>query len=242
MGKLSINYFLEQFIPNKFKKEKSDPRWYNVDVRRALRRQRACHSKMKNLRTDTPIAKRNQILEKYKTSKATTREAFRSAFIEFKRKKLLEQLKHNPKTFWSCIRETQGTRSTVNPLRNTNGEKLTASLDKANLLNFYLQSVFTNSPHTAHIEIKPRSIVTMPPIHISSDGIENLLKELNPNKCPGPEGIPARVFRDLAPEIAPYLKNVSNKSVTEHTVPRVYIYLYLYNTLQTATRACGRGC
>jgi hypothetical protein len=217
-----ISSGIEQFIPNNFKKENSDPRWYNVDVRRALRRQRACHSKMKNLPTDTPDARRNQILEKYKTSKATTREAFRSAFIEFKRKTLLEQLKHNPKAFWSFVRETQGTRSTVNPLRNTNGEIVTTSLDKANLLNFYFQSVFTNSPQTTHIEIKPRSKVTMPPIHISSDGIENLLKELNPNKSPGPEGIPARVFRDLAPEIAPYLQIVFNKSVSEHTVPRVW--------------------
>jgi hypothetical protein len=148
---------IEQFIPNVSTKENSDPRLYNVGVGRALIRQRESYSKMKNLRTHTPDAKRNHILEKYKLSKATTKEAFRRASKEFKRKALLEQLKHNPKAFWSFVRKTQGTRSTVNQLINANGEIVTISLDNANLLNFYFQSIFTNSPHTTAIEIKSRS-------------------------------------------------------------------------------------
>jgi hypothetical protein len=59
-------------------------------------------------------------------------------------------------------------------------------------------------------------------MHVFSNSIENLHKELSPNKSPGPEGIPARVFRDLAPEIEHNLQVVFSKSESEHTLPRVW--------------------
>jgi hypothetical protein len=60
----------------------------------------------------------------------------------------------------------------------------------------------------------------MPPIHISSNSIENLFKESSPIKSPGPEGIPVPVFGDLAPELAHCLRVVFCKYENEHTLAR----------------------
>ena len=52
----------------------------------------------------------------------------------------------------------------------------------------------------------------MPPIHITVRGIEQLLKELKPNKAQGPDNIPARILKEMASKIAPILTIIFQKS------------------------------
>jgi hypothetical protein len=44
------------------------------------------------------------------------------------------------------------------------------------------------------------------------------LRSIKSNKSPGPEGIPACVLKDLAPQIAPFFEMVFNKSLSEGKV------------------------
>lgn len=45
----------------------------------------------------------------------------------------------------------------------------------------------------------------MPDIEVSLEGVVKLLKELNPNKASGPDGIPAHILKLAAEEVAPAL-------------------------------------
>ena len=137
-----------------------------------------------------------------------------------RKKTLASQLSTNPKVFWSYVREVQGNRSKVNSLKDEKGKMYSGGLEKANLLNSYFKTVFTDTLDSDVVMVNNRFDRKMPEIEISLQGIENLLKSISPNKSPGPEEIPARVFRDLGPEIAPYLQVVFNKSLTESKVPK----------------------
>ena len=61
---------------------------------------------------------------------------------------------------------------------------------------------------------------SMPDISINNEGVEKLLKKLNPNKACGPDSITGRVLKDLAEEISPFLTHIySRKPLTLGTSP-----------------------
>jgi len=50
-------------------------------------------------------------------------------------------------------------------------------------------------------------------------GIENLLNDIDPTKSSGPDRIPAKLLKVLAPEISPCLKLFFSASLNQYTVP-----------------------
>ena len=59
----------------------------------------------------------------------------------------------------------------------------------------------------------------MADIQISEDGVEKLLKDLNPHKAMGPDGLHPRILKQLASTIAPTLQIIFQKSISTGRVP-----------------------
>ena len=57
-------------------------------------------------------------------------------------------------------------------------------------------------------------------INITENGIRKLLKELNPNKSPGPDNLGPQVLKKLADDIAPVLLPIFKKSLATGEVPQ----------------------
>ena len=75
---------------------------------------------------------------------------------------------------------------------------------KAEALNTQFASVFTKE----NLETMPdidQQFPNMPTIDVRTNGVHKLLKGLKPHKAAGPDGIPARVLKECADEIAPIL-------------------------------------
>ena len=53
----------------------------------------------------------------------------------------------------------------------------------------------------------------MPPIEISTEGTVKLLKDLKPQKAPGPDSITPRVLKECADSVAPILQQIFQKSL-----------------------------
>ena len=60
----------------------------------------------------------------------------------------------------------------------------------------------------------------MPDIKVNKEGVTKLLHKLNPSKASGPDLIPARILKELAVEIAPFLTTIFQESFHTGTVPR----------------------
>ena len=56
-------------------------------------------------------------------------------------------------------------------------------------------------------------------IHITEEGVRRLLAGLDPRKASGPDGISARVLKELSSEIAPILTTIYQTSITTGEVP-----------------------
>ena len=76
---------------------------------------------------------------------------------------------------------------------------------KAEILNNQFYSVFTKENLSNIPKCTGHPYPTMPPISISTVGIQELLKEVDIKKAPGPDNILVWVLKHCATEIAPIL-------------------------------------
>ena len=76
---------------------------------------------------------------------------------------------------------------------NTRTGIATSATEKANALNDQFKSVFTNEDCSS-IPNLPGGLPAMPPINVTVQGIEKLLKGLKDRKAPGPDGLTPQKF------------------------------------------------
>ena len=110
------------------------------------------------------------------------------------------------------------TRSSQSPNFLRNGQSYTTdSREKANLLNTFFHSVFNPS------DIEPPASFPNPSktldnqlseIELIEEEVAAVLRNLDPNKASGPDGIPCRLLKEVAHEIAPSLCRLFNLSLS----------------------------
>ena len=100
-----------------------------------------------------------------------------------------------------------------------NGVFESDSTVKATILNDHFKSVFTQQDDILP-QLPPSSIPPpIPNITVSVSGVTKLLSDLNPHKATGPDGIPARILKVAAEEIAPTLSIIFQKSLETGEIP-----------------------
>ena len=97
--------------------------------------------------------------------------------------------------------------------------------DKANLLKKFViqqsQQSITDSPTTTPpIHTTPVITSTLSNITTSPAEVESLLKQLDTNKSPGHDGIPTRLLKEAAAELAPSLATLYNLSFQRGDIPQ----------------------
>ena len=93
-----------------------------------------------------------------------------------------------------------------------NGRLESDNTNKANILNAQFRSVFTQENDMLP-NLPPSTVPSIPNFTISIEGVSKLLSDLNPHKATGPDGVPARILKVAAEEIAPALTKIFEKSL-----------------------------
>ena len=63
----------------------------------------------------------------------------------------------------------------------------------------------------------------IPKFTIRENGAEKLLQDINPSKASGPDGIPNRILKECARQIAPNLTVIFQTSIDTGTLPEDWI-------------------
>ena len=145
-----------------------------------------------------------------------TRDAVRSFELE-----IANGAKRNPKKFWSYVNSKLKMRTGVADLIDPATSTLVSSdADKANILNKYFASVFTEEP----TEPPPPDIATELSEHLTDLAIPRCtivskLKSLDKSKSPGYDGFHPIVLVETAEIIATPLLIIFEKTLTNGTLP-----------------------
>ncbi|PIK53838.1 putative RNA-directed DNA polymerase from mobile element jockey-like [Apostichopus japonicus] len=94
-----------------------------------------------------------------------------------------------------------------------------SDIDKAEAFNEQFSSVFTrNTPD--EIPLQSPLCARMDDIHVSTFGVEKLLRGLKTSKAVGPDNIHPWVLKELATDIAPTISHIFQQSITDGSLPR----------------------
>ena len=113
-----------------------------------------------------------------------------------------------------------GNRSCIAPLKTADDKLLINDTDKANLLNSYFKSVFTQDDGSLPTFAPRRSDDTcISDIQISPDIIYRILKKLKTNSAAGPDGLPPIFYHHTAQTLAFPLSILFRTLIDTHSIP-----------------------
>ncbi len=128
-------------------------------------------------------------------------------------------IKENPKAFWSFVKKIRQEESGVADLKVDN-KIISDDQGKAEALSNQFASVFTIED-TSHIpDLGESTTPDVPQLIIGEEGVLKQIKNLKPDKAPGPDGIAPWMLHMCAEEVTPVLTDIFQTSVDEGVLPR----------------------
>jgi len=103
-----------------------------------------------------------------------------------------------------------------------NGVLHTDSLSKACILNKQFISVFTHEDDGDIPRLQGLRYPNIADLHIFTERVEKLLRNLNVSKASGPDQIPCRLLKGLAGEISPILTEIFKQSMHDGVIPSIW--------------------
>ena len=155
--------------------------------------------------------------EYFRSAASNAKKSCRQAYNSFVRDSVSPNIKHNPKRFFSYIKSKKCDNVGVSPLRDQ-GSTYISDSEKARILNNQFASVFSKDDQTTPTMSTPPA-TAMPEISIDTAGVKKLMKELNPFKASGPDGVTARFLKETFNELAAGMTLVFAASIHQSTIP-----------------------
>ncbi|KAA0184838.1 hypothetical protein HAZT_HAZT002046 [Hyalella azteca] len=110
-------------------------------------------------------------------------------------------------------------------------------MTKADILNNQFCTAFTREDMTHMPVLDSSPHPTVPEINITENGVYKLLASLNPRKASGPDGIPCRLVREVAEELASALTLLFVKSLDTGQVSHVWEHAIVQPIIKKGDRS-----
>ena len=189
------------------------PLWMNERVLASLKKKKAAFEQYKQSRAGQDCLAYTKARNH---AKAETRRAVR----EFE-KEIALQAKKNPKAFYKYVNSKVKTRGSIGNLISDRGEILSDDSKKAQAFNDFFASAFTREDLQNVPAVDVRNPVSfLSSIVISEDDVRKVLKNLQPDKSPGPDNIHPRILKECANELAVPLTTLFRNTMELSKLPR----------------------
>ncbi|CAM4599489.1 unnamed protein product [Lepidochelys kempii] len=185
------------------------PAWLNGEILADLKHKKEAYKKWKV---------GHMTREEYKNIAQACRNDIRRAKSHLELQ-LARDVKSNKKGFFRYVGNKKKAKECVGPLLNEGGNLVTEDVEKANVLNAFFASVFTNkvSSQTAALGITKWGRDGQPSVEI--EVVRDYLEKLDVHKSMGPDELHPRVLKELAAVIAEPLAIIFENSWRTGEVP-----------------------
>ncbi|XP_062605203.1 uncharacterized protein LOC134266991 [Saccostrea cucullata] len=201
---------MTKLVPSRMSSQRVTQPWANRDVRRLSRAKRKWFKKAR-------ISGCQFDRDNYTSLKHDQHRLCRQAY----NKHISDMLSDDTggkKKFWSFIKSRRTDMCGVSPLKK-DGLTHNDSATKADVLNRQFASVFFQEAPGDLPPLGPSTIPDVPKITVSVNGVEKLLKYVNPSKATGPDNIPGKLLREASTELAPAMTLLFQASVDQGRIP-----------------------
>ena len=206
-----VNQAVQDYIPQKQSRPPKHIPWLNKSIK----------TKMKKRKQQYNLAKKTKSLDAWESYRKLKNEIIKELEIahdNYQNQLFTTNSNTTSKKFWRYIKSLRKDHVGVSALIS-NGKTLTDSLEKAEVLNNQFYSVFTDEDLVNTPQIDQLEYPTMPEISFNTPGIHKLLLDLDTNKSPGPDSIPAIILKNCADEISPILQVIFTQSMNSGVLP-----------------------
>ena len=200
---------IEGNIPSHTQRRNNRYPWINKEVKRPLRKKKRLYKQ----------AKKTGKWENYRFLQKECRRQMRAIEWEYINNAIEEGLRNNnTKPFWSYIKSRRQDSTGVAPLKK--GTTLQSDgANKAHILLDQFKSAFTPNDGTPLPKMKGAPFPTLEQLTIDTNGVAKLLKNVNPAKACGTDGIPNMILKTCADAIAPALTCIYRRSIQTGQFP-----------------------
>ena len=160
--------------------------------------------------------------EKWRRLRNKVREVITRRKREFYKNKVNNLKSTDPRKWWSMVNKFAGKASSPNELSYTDEEgRIISGATLATYLNEFFVSVIS--------DIKPLDTSALPcylpspqPPVIETQEVCKKLLAISAFKAPGPDGIPTRIWKEYAPELAEPITLIFNTSIASGIFPTAW--------------------
>jgi len=129
-------------------------------------------------------------------------------------------IKEDSKSFWKYIRSKSKIKTGVGDLEGSDGSLYSSNKDKAEILNCYFSSVFTEEDSECIPTLEDRVFNNeLTDIVVTPQNVEKALLNLNTSKSPGDDMLHPLVLKEARSVLSTVLSSLFNKSFTEGKLP-----------------------
>ena len=129
----------------------------------------------------------------------------------------------NNKPFWKYVKSQTQETFGISALKS-NGNVITDSLSKADILNSQFKSVFTHQSGNTFPPLPSTQFPKSKPLYIYENCVFMLLDRIDVSKSSGPDKLPRRLLRSLAKEITPVVYFIFTQSLCTGKLPTEWTY------------------
>ena len=169
------------------------PPWFDRALHAALREKEAAHRRMKRDRTAETI-------EWFRVKRRDFKKLSSAKFYDYL-KGLTDDLRTNPKRFWTFLKSIKGKHSEMSYLIDGD-QKVEDDSAKAELLNRTFATKFSDPTVYDFPPTPDYPVDQLCSFHVSEEIVRETLRSVDRHKACGPDNISGRVVRECADELA----------------------------------------
>ena len=184
-------------VPKYNKGERSE----HKEIRKLMKERTKTHDQLGRENTEMRLTDKANLVARIEEINKEILEAKQNE-VEKEEKKVIEQIKINPKSFFRYANRKRKTREVVGPLKFGNGKYTDDPKKMAEILSNQYESVFSKPSPRSNLSNLKGTDKQLDDITFSVEDIEAAMGEIKAGSAPGPDEIPAIVFHKYANAIA----------------------------------------
>ena len=211
----------QKHVPSRvYLSKPGDPAWFGYRCRAAAEAKHAAWVRYKRC-----PSLRNKTLHKATCKRMTETCSWARKKLKEDRKKKLSGPGVGNKTWWSLVKEQQGSchREAVPPLTRSDGSTATSSEDKATLFaELFTNKMKVDDPKlpAPHLTQETNNIVSN--VLVTAEQVAQLLSAVDVGKATGPDDVSPRLLKNCSRELADPLTTVFTSCLNEKKWPSIW--------------------